>query len=75
MVALPAADVASDVVGVVEQRAGLGGAAGGAELAGELRVLAGELRLRPGRSSSQTIASTGHTGSQALQSTHSPQWV
>ncbi len=31
-VALPAGDVAGDVVGVVGQRAGLGGAAGGAEL-------------------------------------------
>jgi hypothetical protein len=48
MVALPAGDVAGDVVGVVGQRAGLGGAAGRAELAGELRVLAGELGLLPG---------------------------
>ena len=74
-VALPAGDVAGDVVGVVGQRAGLGGAAGGAELVEELRVLAGELGPRPGTSSSQTIASTGHTGSQAPQSTHSPEWV
>src|SRR6266704_4829757 len=58
-VALPAGDVAGDVVGVVGQRAGLGGAAGGAELVEELRVLAGGLGPRPGTSSSQTIASTG----------------
>jgi hypothetical protein len=68
MVALPAGDVASDMVGVVGQRAGLGGAAG-AELAGKLRVLAGELGPRPGTSSSQTIASTGHSPAQALSLT------
>jgi hypothetical protein len=69
MAALPAGDVASDVVGVVGQWAGLGGAAGGAELAEELRVLAGELGPRPGTSSSQTIASTGHSPAQALSLT------
>src|SRR5712691_2323736 len=48
MVALPAGDVAGDVVGVIGQRAGLGGAAGRAELAGELGVCGGELGPLPG---------------------------
>src|SRR5436309_12352666 len=69
MAALPAGDVASDVVAVIGQRASLGGAAGGAELAEELRVLAGELGPRPGTSSSQTIASTGHSPAQVLSLT------
>src|SRR2546430_13259360 len=69
MVALPAGDVASDVVAVIGQRAGLGGAAGRSELVEELRVLAGELGPRPGTSSSQTIASTGHSLAQALSLT------
>src|SRR5258708_2792828 len=37
-------DVAGDIFGVVRQRAGFGGAAGGAELVEELGVLNGELR-------------------------------
>src|SRR5438552_10764433 len=48
MVALPAGDVAGDVAGAVGRRAGPGGAAGRAELAGELGVCGGELGPLPG---------------------------
>ncbi len=64
-------DVAGEVAGVIRQQTGLG-SAGDPSWPENLTFSVVNWAHWPGASSWQKIASTGHAGSQAPQSTHSP---